>query len=208
MENTPLADLEENAYRTVVDDGVLDICAGLFVLIMGLILATEIHLLGPIDLPVVFIFFLYPLWRLLRRTLVEPRVGMVRLHPTRMAKIKHNKKSIIFIWFLATFGALVLFKWTINELPGWMQQLKPVAAGTLIVFPIALTAIFFDLKRWWIYVSLIVTGVIVDYAANVSVGTGWTWFFASGTAITAIGVAVLIRFLREHSIHTPTEEAQ
>jgi hypothetical protein len=208
MENTRLADLEENAYRTIVDDGVLDICVGLFVLIMGLILATEIHLVGSIDLPVIFIFFLYPLWRFLRRTFVEPRVGMVRLHPARVAKIKRNKQAVIFIWFLATFGALVLFQWGTNELPGWMQQLRPVAAGFLTAFPIALTAIFFDLKRWWIHVALVVAGIALNHVADVPGGTGWTWLYASGTAITAIGVAVLIRFLREHSIRTPTEEAQ
>lgn len=212
MENDSLADLEENAYRTVVDDGVLDICVGLFVLIFGLILATDIHLVGSLDLPVIFILFLWPLWRFLRRTFVEPRVGMVRLHPSRVAKVKRNKKVVIFIWVAISVGVWALFEWGMSgsDPPGWLEQLhdmKRVVGGVMLAFPFALSALLFDLKRWWIHAALIVAGGVGDYVANVPDGGG-TWWFASGTVITAFGVVLLIRFVREHSIHTSTEEAQ
>ena len=203
MDASNLAALEKKAYRSVVDDGVIDICLGFFMLVFGLVLATDIHLFGTVDLPIFLFLLIYPLWRGLRKRVIEPRIGYVRLRADRMAQIKRNKKTIVYAFFWLMLGMAAL----LSRDAGWvapLQDVKVILIGCAMGVPIALAAALLHVRRWWFHTVIAIAGPIVEHFGGLPAGSGW---LASGAVIVAIGGFVLMTFLRDYTTPADTEAA-
>lgn len=183
--------LEQRAYRAIVDDGLLDILLGLFVLTFGIIFATNIPYID-----IVLIVLAYPIWKSLRRSFVEPRVGYVRLQSSRRATIKKSRAAVIIVFLLIVFGVDALFELD-HAWVATLREMRSIMVGLALGIPVILASVLLQLRRWWLYALLVIAAASIEYVTGASYGTGW---FVSGSVIIAIGLYVFSSFLRRHPL--------
>ena len=201
MDMLHLNRLEQSAYRTLVDDGVLDICLGIFFLSTGLAFATDIHVFGEVDLPPFLCLLIFPLWRVLRSRVVEPRVGFVKLRAARREQIKRSKRTVVFLHFAFVLSMWPLVTWD----AAWSEQLRDmgtILAGFAFGLPVLIAAFLFQVRRWALYAGVVIVAAIIEYAAGGSFGAGW--LVASGV-ILASGLFVLATFIHAYPVHSNLE---
>lgn len=191
MTHPDLTSLEDRAYRTVVDDGVPDICFGLFILMMALVLQTEIHIFGEFDAPALLIVLIPVVWKVLRSQIIEPRVGYVQLHEDRRRKIRNWKMGALALFFFATIGANILTGIDAS----WADVLarsKALLIGAVLASPLVLAAVLFRVRRWGLIAALFLAGSVVEYTAGLMPGESYP---VTGVITIAIGIRSMFSFL-------------
>jgi len=196
MENPQLSELERRAYRAVVDDGLLDILLGIMLLGFGLVTTTDVDYL-----PAVILVIAFPLWRRLRSTLIEPRIGHVGLHASRMSKIRRGKRKAMALFFLLTI-ALIAFILLKGSLGSQSMDLRSIIVAVVLGIPIAAGGFLLEMKRWVAYALLMLAAGIFEHVNGLANATG---LFLSGSAVVASGLFLLARFLYRHPV--PPNEA-
>ena len=179
MDSEQLAELERRTYRAAYDDGLWDILLGVHLVVLGIGISAG---LGPRNgwLGGLTGGLAFPVWLLLRKTITEPRVGYVRLHPTRIAKLR-RRPFVVF--------ALMLL---ILALGVWVSQ----GFGSLVYsVPFAAAGYLFEVRRFYLYAGLIALERALDSAS----GTPHDWmYWPSGLVMVGSGLLVLASFLRRY----------
>lgn len=196
MHPPPLTELERRAYRTVVDDGLLDLAFGIF------LLSFWVSELLPFDgFPgIAFLLTVYG-WAALRRTIVEPRAGTVRLSATRKARVKRAKRWMVLLIGLpvaAVFIWVVLLSSAKQPLGGYGSL---VIAG-IFALALAVGGWMLELLRFWLYAAVLLAAGL--WATLVSEPFERFQFVATGAVAVVSGALVLARFLRRYpppSVH-------
>ena len=180
-----LADLEHRTYRTAADDGLADVLLGAFLVVLGLAVGEDIPyggLLGGLagSLAVTG-------WISLRRTFIEPRVGYVRLAPTRSRRVRLAAclgavamALVIAVGIAFTDGGPATDTWF---------------PGLVFAVPIAVAGYYAELNRWYWYAAAIMVERFVDSLSGRPVD--WL-FWPSGAIIAMVGTVMLLRFLRRY----------
>lgn len=149
--------LERRLFQAYWDDGLLDLFFGLGVAMLGACWALDLVAVGA-AVPALLV----PLWAPLRRTLVEPRMGLVRFS---VAASGERRRSLLLIFWVGV-GALVLFValfWL--AAPAGQRPLETLVAGlpaALLGLLAGFAAIALRLPRFLHYAGLfVVCGVVV-----------------------------------------------
>lgn len=184
MDTHNLAELETRTYRNIYDDGLWDLVLGAFFLSLGIGLLTAASL--PAALGGVIAIAVR---NSLRKSIIEPRIGYVRLNASRQAKLRWGPCIVagiaaLLILALIWFGGRRLE----THVPGIL------ALGLLLTVPVVTAGYLFEIPRMYAYAGVIALAQ-VSYAAGVA--PMWC-FLASGSAITISGLFILTRFLRRY----------
>ena len=183
--STELADLERRTYRAAADDGLADILLGAFLVFLGAAIGRETPYAGLLGgLAAAFAF---TIWKTLRRTLVEPRAGYVRLQPARSRRIR-LAQCLAAVAMALVIAAGLWFTDGGRATDTWFP-------GLAFAIPVAIVGYFAELDRWYFYAAAIMVERLVDSWAG---GPADWLFWPSGTLIALAGAVMLLRFLRRY----------
>lgn len=191
MNQPQLTELERRAYRTVVDDGLLDIGLGVFFL--GFFVSGYVPVFGVPSL--VFLLAVVG-WVLARRRLIEPRVGRVQLNAERRARIAAGRLWVTVLFTVPTLVAVVwlysrgaVLGTTETGTNGYGSLVVALSLGTALL----VGATLLDLQRFWLYAAtLMAAGIFQHFAGEPFDEFKW----AVASTVTLIGGAVVLaRFL-------------
>lgn len=192
MQNAHLSELERRAYRSVVDDGLLDILLGIFLLLMGLDLGGEFleHL------PWGFFGASPFVWKALRKRLIEPRTGHVQLHPSRVSRIKRGKLAVmalVSLYALALFAVVI----SVGSLPAQLSNVRALVFAAVLGSTIAMAGFLLEMRRWIGYAAIIVVAGVLEHVAGHAARSS---IVISGSAVLALGFILLVGFLYRHPV--------
>jgi hypothetical protein len=195
-----LKEAERRVFHSTVNDGLWDIFLGFF-FIMFSIAPHLSESLGDFWSSMVFL----PVWavvywiiRLVRKKVVEPRIGIVRFGPTRVSKLK--RFSLIMLVF--NFIVLGLGIWAAFSIERTSGQAIPYMFSLIMLAGFSLAAFFLEFNRLYLYGLLVglapVVGEWLWNNANAS-HHGWpiTFGVVSGIMIL-VGCALFIHMLRSN----------
>ncbi len=192
MQNAQLNELERRAYRSVVDDGLLDSLLGIFLLLVGLSLNE-----GLLENLAWGFFGASPfVWKALRKRLIEPRTGHVRLHPSRISRIKRGKRAAmaVVVFLVLAILAVILFEGRCNTS---LSRAPALLFGALVGSPIAVAGYLLEMRRWIGYAAVLGMASIVVHTMGAA---GRTSAFPAGGVALVVGFCLLARFLYRHPV--------
>lgn len=167
---------ERDLFRSYWDDGLLDLLAGMALLLTGAGWQSEIGALAVIQAPLWIV-----LWRPLRRLVVEPRAGFVRFS---LARRKRNTRGLAETVALGVglFAVVVLAALVVRErgsLPALAQAVDGLPA-VLVAVVAVLAGLLTGARRFH------------AYALGLVVGAAVTVVFALGPAFPLVVVALVV----------------
>ena len=185
MTSATLETLEQRAYRLSVDHGLIDILIGAVLIAFGLMLHADLDYM-----PVIVFFIGVVAYPRARRRLIEPRIGHVRLHEDRVARLKTWKWLTFGILLIAVFGVLA------PRGLGWIDY--PKSAAPLIVngcfaLALAVAAWLFGISRAYAWAAVLFAGGLAEWRFGLDYGL--SWYFSGGLVVLA-GLLMLARFIR------------
>lgn len=199
---------------SIFQDGIWDMQIGGMIMLFSFYPITR-RLLGPgWNLVLIFglLAILLGIGATLKRTVSNPRMGLVKYGKSQKSKLLTMRLIIFGIFLVTSTLAIMLImqifrpNWSPNT-PEWLQLL-----GMDIVFGLFAVAIFsvlsgvFRMWRPFIYGLLLGGSIVATAALRVYVGPEFNYPFAiAGGIIMAIGLGLLLRFVRAYPI--PSEVA-
>ena len=193
-----LNSLERKIFQTHWDDGLVDLFAGVGVLLIGMAWWRDLPVMGAI-VPALMI----PLWGPLRERLIEPRLGRVEFGDER---IRTNRRwlnaslvggTIVLIMALAVY----LTKGRTSALD--LSHMIAALPAVLLAVMALLVAVMLSCARFVVY-ALVLLGMSV-----VGILLGWepgSILVLAGGLITLMALFVLLRFLGEYPSEGGTPE--
>ncbi len=193
MQTSSLDALEKRAYRTAVDHGFFDLLLGAAVAALTLAFTVSwwfVLALFPL------VMGKQPLLKLFGRTIVEPRIGHVRLGPARLDQISTARKTAA----LALFG-LAFIVARLSDLASptstaapwiWLAGHPQFQMAIIIGTGTAVAGWLFGLPRFMAYGLVIVLAPFLAAVAELPAGIGWA---VATLLILAGGCRVLYRFI-------------
>jgi hypothetical protein len=207
---------ERKIFRLAIfQDGIWDIQIGGMIMLFSFYPVTR-RLLGP-GWNLVLIFGLLGLLLFigatLKRTVSNPRMGLVKFGKSQKSKLL-TMRLIIFAIFLASSALAIALivkafqgpTWGPN-VPEWLQLLDmDIVFGLVVVAIFSLVSAVFRMWRPFIYGLLLGSSLAASGALTVYGGPEFQYPFAiAGGIMMAIGLGLLLRFVRTYQI--PAEEA-
>jgi hypothetical protein len=197
-----LKEAERKVFHSTVNDGLWDIFLGIFFL--EFVIAPYLsESMGDFWSVAVFL----PVWavaylaiRVIRKKVVEPRIGMVKFGPARISKIKR------FSYVMLAFNciALILGIWVALSFNRTSGEAIPYMFSILLLAGFSMAAFFLEFNRLYVYGLLIALAPVAGewlwkngYAAH----HGWpiTFGVISGIMIL-VGLLIFIRLMRNNPI--------
>jgi len=181
-----LKQFEKRAYLSFFRDGLWDICLGLFLIGWGAGLLWEQAAFSGI-----WFVGLYFLVLGIKRRWIMPRAGYVRMDTTVQ---RWRAGFVLVLGVLVLAGVFVMGMFN-GDRPDWLSDYFPFLFGFVIAVPVAFVAVWFMVRRFYVYALLVVAGGAVSVWTDVP----WepTFFVAGGIALLA-GVALLVTFLKRY----------
>lgn len=182
-----LDQLEQRAYRRVIDHGALDVWIGAALVAVGLMLHADLDYM-----PVIVFFIGVFAVEQIRRRLIEPRIGHVRLRADRMARLKTWRWLTLAALIIAVFGVLAL------RSLGWIDypdRARPLIVTGCLALPLALAGWLFGIRRWFVYAAVVFAGGVGEAWLGLAYGSS---FYFTGGLIVSAGLLLLVRFVRRN----------
>lgn len=214
MSNTlDLVNLEKKAFRSMHQDGLMDICMGGIVMSMAVMSYNMVYSEASEGFPIVrFSIFLFGVlasqlifWAG-KKFVTLPRMGQVKFGPQRKRRaltLAMVLAGIVLVQVLLVVGTNLLWKnpqWAASlgfgqSNPDY-ERLLVAVVGVLFVGPsLALMAYFTDFMRGYYIAFILSLGVFAMI---------WFWkpdyMIAAGLLIVIPGVLLLFRFLRQYPL--------
>ncbi len=188
-----LGQLESDAYRSSYDDGIIDLFVGLSLVWIGVAWMWIPSLAGVAG---VFPAILVTGVLAARKRLIEARTGYVRWREDRRIWERRN------LWILLTAGTALFLLGvgtfvTVSDASATLD-LEWVLPGLLAILLalLALGLVFVTgLRRMAGYAAVLLAAGLVAAAKETNPGMP---LLVAGGAITVVGAALLVRFLRRH----------
>jgi hypothetical protein len=196
VNHRPLSSFERQAYRTVVDDGLIDLVMGLLLCALTVLLLFEDRpsWMNPSVFAPVLTLGAVGLWRLLRTRWVEPRVGYVRLGSERLERVRRRKRGVGVVFLVGALGLGVLMKTDATWAAG-VREMKAVALALWLGLGWTVAGFLLEVRRWSLYAVVLVLGALVERAFGLPKGSGW---LAAGTVVVGLALFQIWRFLEAH----------
>jgi len=189
-----LGSMERTAFRQYFSDGLIEVLAGLGIIAIGLVFLSDFVAISGL-VPIVLV----ALWKRLHDRLIEPRVGSVTFRPERRASMNRSMQILLLLG-TATFVFGILAYLVIAG----ADDNRGLAEIILRGLPVALLGLGGIVLGWSVEVPRVsAVGALLIVAGVITMGTrlhpGWG-LILGGTAVTAIGAALLTRFLRANPV--------
>jgi len=200
---------------SIFQDGIWDMQIGGMIMLFSLYPVTR-RLLGPAwNLVLIFglLAILLVIGAMLKRTVSNPRMGLVKYGKSQKSKLLTMRLIIFGIFLVSSALAIVLIlqvfrgpDWGPNT-PEWLKLLDmDIVFGLFAVAIFSLVSGVFRMWRPFIYGLLLGGSLVASGALTVYQGPEFHYPFAiAGGIILAIGLGLLLRFMRTYPI--PAEEA-
>jgi hypothetical protein len=195
-----LKEIERKAYMSYHQDGLLDIFAGLFVLGYGFGIYIDIVWefgFGTI-MPAILFATVLPIWIVAKRKITVPRIGFINFG-TRGA----NKLYALFLGTMVA-GLFAFFAFTLASSQSGLRQWHDLIFqnGMLIlgIGSLAVCTIFgysMGLKRLYAYGLLAMITLVIGHFTGIFIAY---ILMTLGTAVTIVGLALLIDFVRKYPL--------
>ena len=195
-----LQQLEKRAYRTLYDDGLVELFLG-----GSFLTLAAFELFGSLGYGGIALALVIPLWKAARQVISEPRIGTVRFREERISK-ERRKALALFVGGTATLvGGIALFFLADRDPSSmdWLQGLGYLPFGGILTFLICVAAIVLELPRLFLYAGVCVAAMLVGHFLDVRLG--WVLAFPGAVAVL-VGAVMLGQFLRAHPIPRPPED--
>jgi len=199
MNAIDLNELEQKAYGSRWDDGLLDLFAGVSVLLLGVLwLIPGAEAFGGIA-PVLLV----PIWPVARKRITEPRAGYVEFGDARRGQERRVFRSLLLVGMGALFLGVAAYFFVRGDGrmgEDWVAIVIPALPGVLVGIGAVLAGLMIGLDRLMAYGLLLM-----------ALATGFTYYGAEpglylavgGAIVTVLGAIRLSRFMTAHPI--PTE---
>ena len=188
-----LKDFKIKAQRSILEDGLLDIMLGIYLILAGMFLMQKIN-------------FLYLLWLPIATTLIEvfrrkwiyPRVGYAKLKFSFLAIFGTLAAIVAGIALITISIALLASGLGYPAMANWRNL---VSAGLIISTTIffCFIAYRYRVPRWYFFGILMGVVFILGKAYHSPV-----LVIGLGLLILLTGIGVLVQFLQRHPIYTTT----
>ena len=199
-EEPNLKEIERRAYMSYHQDGLLDIFAGLYILIFGIGILVDViwDFSFGVIMPGILLVTVLPIWFAAKRKITMPRIGFVNFGNRGTKKL-----TAIFIG-ITVAGLLAAFAFTLATVQGGARQWLDLIFqhGMLIVGlgSLAVCLLFgysMGLKRLYAYGLLAAIVLIIGHFTGI--------FFAYvllplGVTVIATGMALLIGFVKKYPL--------
>jgi hypothetical protein len=197
-----LKEAERKAFRTTLNDGLVDIFLGCFLLmfVIGLYLSDS---LGDFWSSAVFLPFMalvyLAIW-LIRRYVVTPRIGMVKFGQARKAKLAKFTVVMLVINVVALIlGSVAALSF--GSVPG---QMISILFGLILLMGFSIAAYFLDFNRLYIYGLLVGLSPLIGewlWTHGYATHHGFPITFGTSSGIMIlVGLAVFIRLLHNNPV--------
>ncbi len=215
MKYIGLRQLENKSWRANQQDGLFDLC--LAVLFLGLAMGSLAEFLhGPeiINLVVLMVIQLGGVLALClgRRKITAPRIGRVKFAAPRR---RRNRTTIIVLGACVAITVLIVVLTAIagrvgGLFAGPVSRYTVSAIASLLVFiPLAAIAYFQEFPRILLHAALFVAaefgGTVLEGAQRVPAPRAIA-FGAATTISAAVGIVILVRFMRVPIVQVDKEE--
>lgn len=184
-------------YMSHVDDGILDLFAGLLALFAGLLFFAEMFWMAGVYVAI----FLPVVWS------IKEKVTMPRVRPEELNPAVANKSSKLLAGallaglFLLVLGTLAVFLLNPGEATPLTRRLISFVMsgliGATILGGFLMVGYFYRAPRWYAYAALALLLGALTWQLNI--GLPWL-IFALGAVIALTGAVCLYRFLRSHPV--------
>ena len=181
--------IKTHIYRTVLEDGLLEIMMGIYLLLSGFYINNKFMILYYLWLPIALI-----LMEIIRRRYVYPRSGYVKISFSAIQIIAILGSILVGTVILATLIALTATGIG-HPIKGNWREIISYALIFLLVISFCFIAYRFKTPRW--YMHGISTGIIFLISKTLA---AHGLVLGLGIWITLVGVYVFIRFLRHFPI--------
>jgi MFS family permease len=207
-----LKEAEKKAFRIRHDDGLWDILLGCFFLVFAIAPFLSPSL-GDFWSSAVFIPFwgmVFLVVRLIRKWVVGPRMGVVKLGRARKTKLMKLSVVMLVVNVIAFILGIVAAM-TVGSVPG---QMPAIILGLTLLIGFSIAAYFLDFTRLYVY------GLLVGLSPLIG---EWLWtegfashhgfpitFGATAGIMMLVGLSVFLRLLRDNPVPIegmPMEEA-
>ena len=201
-ERMSLKEAERKAFTSAFNDGLLDIFIGGFMLqfVIPLYISERLGDFWSSFVMLPFFAALYLVLRQVRRSVIWPRIGVVKFGAVRTERLK----KFNFIMLVALVIALllgVLSAVEFERVPGWVHSAR---FGLVFLMGFSLAGYFLNMNRLYLY------GVMISLAVPIGEWLYATWGvphhgfpitfgFAAGVMILS-GLYQFVQFLRENPI--------
>ena len=210
--NIDLNELERQAYRSNFADGLWDMFLGLmlFQSALGMVLYrqgwSELLILATM---LAFVVVVLVAFRLAKKHIITPRMGLVNFSPAREAK----KRNLSFVLSLSVLLGVIVFAVVVagyftiandGSFTQWAPALLvPFAAFTVLsVVVFSLAAYWLDFSRLYLYGWLFGLAMPINIMLDELFGITFPWATAVFSAIMVlIGLVLFVRFVRTHPVH-------
>ena len=196
-EKIDLKEIEKNAYKATLQDGLIDIEIGILFVGMGINAFFSDFVPRLMNIFGFFIVGIIAVMPLLlgKKYIVSPRIGVIKFGPKRKAL----KKKFILFSVINTLILIIILILTINSV---LQQI-PLRGATLLLvlgllfatLPLSILAYVMQFPRLFVYGLLIGFGLplaeILEFSLTI---------FLIGVIILSIGIIYFIKFLRKYPI--------
>jgi hypothetical protein len=197
---TPIDDLnavEERAYRSTWDDGILDLLLGLGLVLLGVLFRTDLAGLAGVFVAAL----LLPVWAAAKKLITEPRLGYVKFSEQRRARERGWSRGLIALGAAMFVLAVGLYFSQMNS-GGLREVLTELNAGyllfgVLIGVGFAGAGSMIELPRLWAYAGIVVLATGVGSFSGVALEDA---LLAAGIAVSVWGAIVFRRFLARHPL--------
>ena len=197
-----LKEAERKAFKASFDDGLWDIFLGCFFLMFAIAPYLS-PTLGDFWSSMVFLPFwglVYLAMALIRKHVLNPRVGVVKLRQARKARLmKFNVVMLIFNVLVLILGFVAALSF--GSLPG---QMLTILFGLILLIGFSLAAYFLDFGRLYFYGLLVGLSPLVGewlWAHGYAAHHGFPITFGSAAFIMIlVGLLVFTRLLRDNPV--------
>jgi len=204
-----LKEFERKAFRSTFQDGLWDILIGVIALnfAMGTWLGNQGwgDFWGPMTVLPINLLVYAGVW-LGKKYITLPRVGRVKFSPARNRKTRKLVAAISILLALCVLAGLVILSVNSN-LPGSVLPAIIFAILCLAVFGLAAT--WLNVPRFWAYGALLAItypiGHLMKQGTVWGVRSAFAPFFVTGPLIIIVGVALLLRFVRDYPVSIPED---
>jgi hypothetical protein len=200
---TSLRDIERRAWLRTFEHGLWDIAIGLLLLSFGASILSGIYWMAAVWVPLAV-----PGLRDLARRLVVPRLGYVTFN-ARRERSTTRVSILLAALAVAGLGMFLVSSWSTRaDAPAvvvWAQAHALVVIGLIWGGALAAAGWTTDYPRLYVYGVLLFAALLgSDLGLGYNMGHALT---VTGGAITLVGGALLVRFVRRYPRH-PEEEIE
>lgn len=194
IKSISLKEIERRAYRSTFEDGIYDLQFGLIFLIFMLIPVLEAYSVSRfIGYSLLLIPLIFP-W-LGKRYITIPRMGQVEFGEKRRKRRLIALIAAVFILILTFPLVMMIILQGQSDALGW--KLIAIFAAPIFVLAVYTT----EFPRLFAYAALLIFGVVEAEFLLDQIGSPLNAvlsFGFPGLIITAIGIGLLVKFIRTH----------